>query len=227
MARRPESPVLFELPQGPDLSIERRAMRRLKGLVCGVDEAGRGPLAGPVVVAAVVLDLRRIPAGLDDSKKLSHGERERLFAEICAHHQTALAFASVERIDALNIRGATLWAMARAVRGLPDQPVHALVDGVDVPPGLPCAGEAVVKGDARSLSVAAASIVAKVTRDRLMVRLAESCPGYGFEEHKGYGTEAHRTAILALGPSAHHRRSFDPVRSMLAGIAPPAEALLV
>ncbi|MEJ1158629.1 ribonuclease HII [Prosthecomicrobium sp. N25] len=229
MARRPESPALFDLPTGPDLSIERRVLRRLKAKVpvCGVDEAGRGPLAGPVVVAAVVLDPRRVPEGLDDSKKLTPAERERLFAEICAHHHTALAFASVERIDALNIRGATLWAMARAVRGLPECPAHALVDGLDVPPGLPCPGEAVVKGDATSLSIAAASIVAKVTRDRLMIRLAASCPGYGFEEHKGYGTEAHRAAILTLGPSAHHRRSFDPVKSLLAGVTPPAEAVLV
>ena len=226
MARRPESPALFDLAADPDLALERRAARAPKGAgpVCGVDEAGRGPLAGPVVAAAVVLDLRRLPSGLDDSKRLTEAERERLFAEICAGHAVAVAFGSVARIDALNIRGATLWAMARAVRALPVAPGHVLVDGLDLPPGLPCPGEAVVKGDARSLSIAAASIVAKVARDRLMVRLAAACPGYGFEEHKGYGTAAHRAALVRLGPSVHHRRSFEPVRSLLAGLAPPAPA---
>lgn len=193
-------------------------------IICGVDEAGRGPLAGPVVVAAVVLDPRRIPAGLDDSKKLDEATRERLFAEICAHHATSVTFGSVERIDTMNIRRATLWAMARAVRALPEAPVAALFDGLDVPPGLVCTGEAVVKGDARSLSIAAASIVAKVTRDRLMVHLARSMAGYGFEDHKGYGTPAHRAAIQALGPCIHHRRSFEPVKSLLAGPLPAVEA---
>lgn len=231
MAPRRESPALFDLACAPDLSIERAVLRRLAGAgpVCGVDEAGRGPLAGPVVVAAVVLDPRRIPDGLDDSKKLDEATRERLFAEICALHQTALAVVSVERIDRLNIRGATLAGMAQAVRGLPVPPAHALIDGIDVPPGLPCRGDAVVKGDARSLSVAAASIVAKVTRDRLMVRMAEAHPGYGFEIHKGYATPAHRAALARLGPCPHHRRSFEPVKSMLAPAtpAPVDEALLL
>lgn len=224
MARRSESPALFDLAQGPDLSIERRVGRGLirGACVCGVDEAGRGPLAGPVVTAAVVLDPARIPEGLDDSKKLDEATRERLFEQICAGHQVAVACASVARIDRLNIRGATLWAMAQAVRSLAEAPAFALIDGLDVPPGLGCPGEAVVKGDARSLSIAAASIVAKVTRDRLMVRLAAQCPGYGFDQHKGYGTAAHRAAILALGPSPHHRRSFEPVKSLVAPAAGPA-----
>lgn len=229
MARRPESPALFDLTLAPDLALETRA-RRLSagGPVCGVDEAGRGPLAGPVVVAAVVLDPDRIPDGLDDSKKLDEATRERLFALIMADHAAAVVIASVARIDRLNIRGATLWGMAEAVRSLPERPAHALFDGLDVPPGLVCAGEAVVKGDARSLSIAAASILAKVTRDRLMVRLAGSCGGYGFELHKGYATPAHRAALQALGPCAHHRRSFEPVKSMLAGVrAPETDALLV
>lgn len=221
MARRPESPALLDLSTGPDFDLERRIARRAKGPVAGIDEAGRGPLAGPVVVAAVVLDPKRIPAGLDDSKKLAPEVRERLFAEICAAHQTAVVVASVERIDAMNIRGATLWAMARAARSLPERPVHALIDGNDVPPGLPCEGRALVRGDARSQSIAAASIVAKVTRDRLMARLGGAVPGYGFEVHKGYGTAAHRAAILTLGPCVHHRRSFEPVRSLLLGLAPP------
>ncbi|MBT9291951.1 ribonuclease HII [Prosthecodimorpha staleyi] len=224
MARRSESPALFDLARGPDLTIERRVARDLaRGApVCGVDEAGRGPLAGPVVTAAVVLDPASIPDGLDDSKKLDEVTRELLFERICAGHQVAVACASVARIDRLNIRGATLWAMAQAVRALGEAPAFALIDGLDVPPGLCCPGEAVVKGDARSLSIAAASIVAKVTRDRLMVRLAQQCPGYGFDIHKGYGTAAHRAAILALGPSAHHRRSFEPVKSLVAPV--PANA---
>jgi ribonuclease HII len=222
---RPESPALFDLSAAPDLSFERRASKRLNGPVAGVDEAGRGPLAGPVVVAAVILDPRRLPEGLDDSKKLGHEVRERLFAEICARHQVAVTVASVERIDAMNIRGATLWGMAQCVRRLPERPVHALFDGIDVPPGLGCPGEALVKGDARSLSIAAASIVAKVTRDRLMTRLCAHVPGYGFSDHKGYGTPRHLAAILSLGPSAYHRRSFDPVKAMLAGAAEPRAAL--
>ncbi len=215
MARRSESALLFDAPEGPDFQLEQRASLCHGGPVAGVDEAGRGPLAGPVVVAAVILDEAHIPPGLNDSKKLSEAHRERLFELICARHHVSVAFCSVERIDSINIRGATLWGMARAVQLLPERPAHALFDGVDVPMGLACSGEAVVKGDARSMSIAAASIVAKVIRDRLMVRLDREAPGYGFAAHKGYGTAGHLAARAALGPSVHHRRSFEPVKSMI------------
>ncbi|MBP0649617.1 ribonuclease HII, partial [Mycobacterium tuberculosis] len=183
-----DSPALVALPAGPDFSREMRLKRRGARVVCGIDEAGRGPWAGPVSVAAVVLDVRRIPDGLDDSKRLKPAERERLAERILAEHDVALVFATPARIDALNIRGATLWAMAAAARALACRPDHALVDGRDVPPGLICPGDAVIGGDGLSLSIAAASIVAKVVRDRHMVRQAELYPGYGFENHMGYGT---------------------------------------
>ncbi|MCW2308238.1 ribonuclease HII [Rhodobium gokarnense] len=208
------SPILLDLdlPAGPDFRIEERGRKVYGGLVAGTDEAGRGPLAGPVVAAAVILDPARVPDGLDDSKKLTAARREALFAEICEAATVAVAAGSVRRIDATNILAASLWAMARAVAALPHRPSLVLADGCHVPPGLcqPC--EPVIKGDARSLSIAAASIVAKVTRDRLMVRLAECCPGYGFENHMGYGTKAHKEALAALGPSPHHRLSFKPCR---------------
>ncbi|MDR3494118.1 MAG: ribonuclease HII [Ancalomicrobiaceae bacterium] len=205
-------------PRGPDLALERRYGRF--GRVAGVDEAGRGPWAGPVAVAAVVLDLAdgEAPAelaGLDDSKKLSAETRERLYAAICASHHVALVFASVERIDRTDIRAATLWAMREAVASLPVTPGFVLVDGIDVPKGLVCPGEAVTKGDGRSLSIAAASVVAKVARDRLMRRLGEANPGYGFESHKGYGAAAHQAALDRLGPVSCHRRSFKPIAAAI------------
>ena len=214
--RRSESPDLFTSAiTAPDDALERRLAKRFGGPVAGVDEAGRGPLAGPVVAAAVILDPANVPAGLNDSKKLTEAVRERLFAEICASADVAVGIASIDRIDTMNILRANLWAMARAVDGLALRPAAALIDGRDVPPALPCPGEAVIKGDARSLSIAAASIIAKVTRDRLMVRLARAYPGYGFERHKGYGTKAHKAAIATLGPSPLHRKSFEPIRSLL------------
>jgi len=200
--------------------LELRGAARHHGPVAGTDEAGRGPLAGPVVAAAVILEPSAIPAGLNDSKKLTERRREALFDEICAVATVAVAVASPRRIDATDIRKASLWAMAAAVNRLALKPTLVLADGRDVPEHLPCPGEAIIKGDGRSLSIAAASIVAKVTRDRLMVRLAESCPGYGFEKHKGYGTRAHLDALGRLGPSIHHRFSFAPVRHLRDGRSP-------
>ncbi|MBN9017428.1 MAG: ribonuclease HII [Rhizobiales bacterium] len=216
MARRPtESPLLFELPPAPTDAIERRLRRGGAKLVVGIDEAGRGPLAGPVVAAAVVLDPRRVPDGLDDSKKLDRAAREALYGAIMANAAVSVVAASVGRIGATDIRKATLWAMARAVAGLPLLPDHAIIDGIDVPPGLPCAGEAVVKGDARSVSIAAASIVAKVTRDRMMIRAGRHYPHYGFERHMGYGTALHLEALRAHGACPLHRTTFAPVRAVL------------
>jgi ribonuclease HII len=178
--------------------------------VAGCDEAGRGPLAGPVVAAAVVLDPNNIPKGLDDSKKLTESKREALFEEICATSSFAVAYASPTRIDRDNILRASLWALARAVASLPDAPKHVFVDGRDkIDTTADC--EAVIGGDALVLSIAAASIIAKVSRDRLMCRLAEDCPGYGFEVHKGYGVPQHMAALNELGPSIHHRSLFAPV----------------
>ena len=204
------------VPDVPDPALDRAARKAFGGPVCGVDEAGRGPWAGPVVVAAVVFHGKRPPEGLGDSKVLTAEARERLFSAILDVADVSVVLASPGRIDAMNIRGATLWAMARAVAGLADRPAGALVDGRDVPPGLVCEGRALVRGDARSPSIAAASIVAKVTRDRLMTALAGSVPGYGFERHKGYGTPEHAAALADLGVSIHHRRSFEPVRARLA-----------
>ncbi|MDK9695606.1 MAG: ribonuclease HII [Siculibacillus sp.] len=200
---------------GPDDALER-ALGFPVTRIAGVDEVGRGPIAGPVVAAAVVLDPAYVPAGLNDSKKLTAKVRERLFGEICAHHAVAFALGSVGLIDATDIRAATLDAMRRAVNGLALPPDHVLVDGVDVPDGLPCRGTAVKGGDGRSVSIAAASIVAKVLRDRLMDLAAKEHPGYGFEAHKGYGVEKHMTALDRLGPSPLHRTSFAPVARALA-----------
>ncbi|PKP79676.1 MAG: ribonuclease HII [Alphaproteobacteria bacterium HGW-Alphaproteobacteria-2] len=183
--------------------------------VAGVDEVGRGPLAGPVTAAAVVLDPARIPAGLDDSKRLSPARREVLATEIAACAEVSLAHASVAEIDRLNILAASHLAMLRAVAGLRRPPDHLLIDGNRLPAGLPCTAEAVVKGDARSLSVAAASIVAKVARDAIMAVLATEFPGYGWERNAGYPSAAHREALLNLGVTPHHRRSFAPVHKIL------------
>lgn len=216
MARRstPESPPLFELPPVPTDAIERRLRRRGLKLVAGVDEAGRGPLAGPVVAAAVILDPKRIPEGLNDSKKLTMAAREALYGQILATAEVSVVAASVLRIDTTDIRKATLWAMTRAVAGLHGAPDHVIVDGNDVPPGLPCGGEAFVKGDGRSVSIAAASIIAKVTRDRMMMRAAAHYPDYGFERHMGYGTAVHLAALSRLGACPLHRASFAPIRAL-------------
>jgi len=184
-------------------------------LVCGVDEAGRGPLAGPVVTAAVVLDAARPIPGLDDSKVLEPAIRERLAAEIRQRARCwAIASASAAEIDRLNIRQATLLAMRRAVEALALVPGLVLVDG-DALPALSVPARAIVGGDASVAEISAASILAKVHRDALMVALDACFPGYGFAQHKGYPTPAHRAALRALGPCAEHRRSFAPVRAAL------------
>lgn len=198
----------------PDLSHETALGAR----VAGVDEAGRGPLAGPVAAAAVVLNPDDLPEGLNDSKALGAARRAALFDEIHAKAVVSLGWASVAEIDRLNIRVASLLAMRRAVEGLPEVPEAALIDGNACPEGLPCRGVTLVRADALSLSVAAASIVAKVARDRLMVRLAAECPGYGWEVNAGYPTAAHRAALQHLGVSPHHRRSFRPVHNILLGL---------
>lgn len=209
-----DSPTLFVLPDRPDFSIEARAIAGGRTPVVGLDEAGRGPLAGPVVAAAVVLDPERIPDGLNDSKLLTATAREALF-EAISQTAIALSIASVcsTVIDATDIRKASLEAMRRAAVGLCVSPVLALIDGRDVPPGLGCDGRAIVKGDRISVSIAAASILAKVTRDRMMSRCGGLDPRYGFERHMGYGTEAHRDAIVSFGPVMRlHRMSFAPLR---------------
>jgi ribonuclease HII len=196
----------------PDFAFEKRCT----GIVCGIDEAGRGPLAGPVVAAAVILDRRRLPRalrdGLDDSKKLTPAAREKYAAILRASGAViGVGAASAAEIDRINILRATLVAMCRAVAALKVAPAIALVDG-NVAPALPCPVTTVVGGDGLSLSIAAASIIAKVTRDRLMRRLALRYDGYGWEHNVGYGTLRHRTALGALGPTPHHRMSFSPLQ---------------
>lgn len=190
---------------------ERRAAAGLP--VAGIDEAGRGPLAGPVAAAAVILDPRDLPRGLDDSKQLDRETRERLAAIIMARAvAVSVAFASIDEIERLNIRGATHLAMRRAAHALVVPPARILVDGNDCPKGLPCEAETIIDGDAKSMSIAAASIMAKVMRDRLMRRLATRHPLYGFDRHFGYATPAHRAALVLHGPCVLHRRTFAPVR---------------
>ena len=199
----------------PDFSHEQMAYDRGARCVVGVDEAGRGPLAGPVVVSAVRLDPNRIPSGLNDSKKLTAERREELFAEILAVADVAIVSAPPSDILNLNIRGATLAAMTRAVRALPCTADCVLIDGRDIPPGLPCPGIALIGGDGRSVSIAAASIVAKVMRDRMCAIMDCDAPDFGFAGHKGYGTAAHLKALNLHGPSRHHRSAFAPVAALL------------
>ena len=201
---------LGEDPLRPTFRRERKALNRGVWPVAGCDEAGRGPLAGPVVAAAVILDPRRVPRGLDDSKKLDPETRARLHAKICATAEVSVAVAPPSRIDRDNILRASLWALARAVAALPVRPQLVFVDGRDRIE-VACECQAVISGDAIIASIAAASIVAKVTRDRLMIRLGLHYPGYGFENHKGYSVPEHFEALARLGPTIHHRRSFAPV----------------
>lgn len=196
---------------GPDYAQEEK----LGGRVAGIDEAGRGPLAGPVTAAAVILDPRSIPTGLNDSKKLSAARRQTLAAEIAAMAEIGIGWASVEEIDRVNVLQATHLAMCRAVAALNTRPDHALVDGNRLPRDLPCPGTAIVKGDARCLSIAAASIIAKTARDAAMVALAQQHPGYGWEQNAGYPTKMHLDALSRLGVSPAHRRSFGPVHKIL------------
>jgi ribonuclease HII len=193
----------------PDFLAETALMNKGFHAIAGVDEAGRGPLAGPVVAAAVVLDPARIPSGLDDSKKLSERMRNQLAIEIRRTASCTICLLPPAMIDAINIRAAALEAMRRAVAALPLPADHALIDGCDVPPGLLIPAISLVRGDSRSLSIAAASILAKVTRDAVMRRLGIATTGYGFEKHMGYPTVAHRLAIGRLGPTIHHRKSFS------------------
>lgn len=200
---------------GPDDSFERAARRSGHQRIAGIDEVGRGPFAGPVVASAVVLDAGNVPQGLRDSKKLSQARRENLFDQISAHSEVGIGIVDVAEIDALNILQATYLAMRRAVAALDIRPDYALVDGNRLPPDLGCAAECLVKGDDRSVSIAAASIIAKVTRDRIMATLAKEFPGYGWERNVGYGSLEHREALLALGVTPHHRVSFKPIHNIL------------
>lgn len=208
---------LFDSPQGPSYDHEAALERLHGGPVAGVDEAGRGPWAGPVVAAAVILDETNIPAGLNDSKKLSQAKREVLFDEIIRTAQVGVGIAEVVRIDQDNILQATLWAMSEACNYLERGPSAVLIDGNRCPLNLPCPAQPLVKGDGLSMSIAAASIIAKVTRDRIMVALAREFPAYGWERNKGYGTRDHVAALARHGVTAHHRRSFKPIREILDG----------
>ncbi len=199
----------------PDFTHERDAPRP----VCGIDEVGRGPWAGPVVAAAVILDPLLLPDGLDDSKRLLPQRREELAGVIHATAIVGVGMASVAEIEAMNILQASFLAMRRAVAALSLRPALALVDGHIQPPGLPCPSRAIVGGDGLALSIAAASIVAKVARDRLMVALAQQFPGYGWETNMGYGTRAHAEGLARLGVTAHHRRSFQPIHNILCEVA--------
>ena len=216
MAKRSsDSPSLFELPVAPDFSHEARLYAGGCLTIAGTDEAGRGPLAGPVVAAAVVLDPDNIPFGLNDSKRLKKSQREQAFTDILAKAK-AIAFCSMsaEEIDRTDIRKASLEAMRRSMAALSVRVDHVLVDGRDVPTGLLCAATALIKGDQRSLSIAAASIVAKVMRDRGMHEMSTELMRYGFEKHAGYGTKLHTDAISEHGPVPRiHRYTFAPIRT--------------
>jgi ribonuclease HII len=226
MLKADSAPTVRPPPQISD-RFEQRAKRKGAALVAGVDEAGRGPLAGPVVAAAVIFETRRYPEGIDDSKRLTALARARLYDLIMDKAIVSVAVASRARIDRMNILRASLWAMNRAVRGLYRMPGHVMVDGNMLPPDVGCSCEAIVDGDALSISIAAASIVAKVTRDRLMAEVGSAFPGYGFANHMGYSTPEHFAALRALGPCPQHRRSFAPVAAQQLELGlvdpPPAE----
>ncbi|MBL4756611.1 MAG: ribonuclease HII [Rhizobiales bacterium] len=198
----------------PDFSFEEAQFAGGAKIVAGVDEVGRGPWAGPVVAAAVILDPARIPDGLNDSKKLSPKRRDQIFEEITRAAAFSVALISPAEIDQLNILRASLKAMANAIAGLPKTPDAILVDGNQIPPtNIVC--QTIVGGDGRSLSIAAASIVAKVTRDRIMQKLALEYPGFGWETNMGYGTKAHQIGLAKHGVTPHHRRSFRPIKAAL------------
>lgn len=199
----------------PDFSFEAAATQRGYSRIVGVDEVGRGPLAGPVVAAAVWLDPNQIPDGMNDSKKLTAKRREALYDQILAVSDVSIGSCSVEEIDEINILQASLRAMERAVAGLNIQSDYVLVDGNKIPAAFGLSAEAIIKGDARSLSISAASIVAKTWRDRLMVDLAQQYPGYGWEKNAGYGTKLHMDGLAKFGVTPHHRRSFKPIHNML------------
>mgnify|MGYP003651359120 CR=1 FL=1 len=207
--------VGLDMATAPDWRFEAMLQHEGYSPICGVDEVGRGPLAGPVVAAAVILDPACVPEGLNDSKKLSAKKRERLYELIHADAiAVSIAEASVEEIDEINILQASMLAMRRAVSGLAHKPHAALVDG-NRAPGLEIHTRTLIKGDARSLSVAAASIIAKVFRDRLMKKLGENYPEYGWASNAGYGVAKHMAALKLVGVSPHHRKSFAPIRQIL------------
>lgn len=199
----------------PNFSYEQAAFARGLVVVAGVDEAGRGPLAGPVIAAAVILDPARIPPGLNDSKLLSAKRREALCAALLQVADVAIGSASVDEIDAINILRASHLAMVRAVAGLKNTPHHVLIDGQMLPRGFNLSAQPIIRGDTLSLSIAAASIVAKTWRDKLMVDLAQQFPGYGWDHNAGYPTKGHKNALQNLGLTPHHRRSFKPVHNIL------------
>lgn len=202
----------------PDFEFETKAIDAGIIPICGVDEAGRGPLAGPVVAGAVILDPSSISdpvwLRLNDSKKMTAKARDELYEHIIATAQFGVGIVGIDEIDILNILGATMKAMADAVQNLPTPPHLALIDG-NREPTLPCDAKCIVKGDSKSMSIAAASVIAKVTRDRIMSDLAKQFPGYGWERNAGYGTKEHMNALGRLGVTPHHRRSFAPVRAAL------------
>jgi len=200
---------------GPDLFHETEARAAGFSRIAGVDEVGRGPIAGPVTAAAVILDPACIPEGLNDSKKLSEKRREALCALLMDCAQVSVAHATVAEIDDINILRAAHLAMERAIAGLEHAPDMALIDGNLIPRGLTLPARAIIKGDAASLSIAAASIVAKTRRDQLMRDLAQQFPGYGWERNAGYPSKSHKAALLNLGVTPHHRRSFKPVHNIL------------
>ena len=199
----------------PDYSLERTLIAEGYARIAGVDEVGRGPLAGPVTAAAVILKPDDIPAGLNDSKKLTARARNALCQDIEARAEVCIAHASVAEIDDLNILRASHVAMMRAIEGLSPAPDFILIDGNLIPNGLTLPSRAVVKGDGRSVSIAAASIVAKMCRDAIMVGLAQQHPGYGWDANAGYPTKSHKEALQNLGVTPHHRRSFKPVHNIL------------
>ena len=203
------------LMRKPDYSEETRLEREGFHSVCGIDEVGRGPLAGPVTAAAVILDPTNIPEGLNDSKLLSEKQRERLYSLIINSSVVNVVHVSVEVIDHLNILQASLLAMRRAAEALEIIPDYALIDGNQIPQDFICPARAMVKGDNKCVSIAAASIVAKISRDRLMKVLGDENPGYGWEKNAGYPTKEHLLALQHLGVSPHHRRSFKPVHNIL------------
>lgn len=199
----------------PDYTLEQSVHAQGYLRVAGVDEVGRGPLAGPVTAAAVVLDPNRIPEGLNDSKKLSPKRRAAVLEALMDCAEVSVAHASVEEIDEHNILRASHIAMVRALEGLKTPPDFALIDGNLIPRGMPVPAQAVIKGDALSVSIAAASIAAKIRRDLLMVELAQQFPGYGWDRNAGYPSKQHREALQNLGVTPHHRRSFKPVHNIL------------
>ena len=216
-----DSPLLFPTQlldtkrSGPDFTIEKHFLDQGLKTIAGVDEVGRGPLAGPVVAASVILDPSSIPVGLNDSKKLTEAKREHLFGEIVETAMVSVSCIPEKIIDQINIRQASLLAMRNSCHGLSASPEILLVDGRDCPAALKCPSQSFIKGDGRSMSIAAASIVAKVIRDRQMTYASTIYPEYGFENHKGYGTREHIEAINKFGPCPLHRLSFSPMNRLI------------